>query len=251
MSKKGRQASERIRAMQAQQAATERRRRAVIVGAIVVAVIAVVVGIGIVVQSNRSDTASGTGPPAGVTSHNGVYRGQASAPVSVVVSEDFQCPVCKAFEENVGSTLQSDIAKGTIRLEYRPIAFLDRQSTTNYSSRALETAACALDQGGPSVFNALHDLLFANQPKEGSAGLSDDELAGLAAQAGADKSAVAACQKDGTYEGWAHDATEQASKDGINGTPTYFVDGQQVSFSNSEEPKVTLTKLIDAAESAQ
>ena len=41
--------------------------------------------------------------------------------------------------------------------------------------------------------------------------------------------------------------TDQASQDGINGTPTYFVDGKQVTFTQSEDPKATLSALIDAA----
>ena len=93
-----------------------------------------------------------------------------------MVYEDFQCPSCKAFEENVGSTLATDVSNGQIQLEYRPVAFLDRASTTNYSSRALGTAACALDDGGPTVFTKLHDLLFTHQPAEGSAGLTDGQL---------------------------------------------------------------------------
>jgi protein-disulfide isomerase len=217
------------------------------VGVIVIAVIAAVVGIGIAVQSSRDQVAGSVSTPTGVTSHNGVLRGPNNAAVSVVVYEDFQCPVCRAFEQRVGPMLADDIAKGTVQLEYRPIAFLDNSSTTKYSSRALTTAACALDSGGPSVFNALHDLLYTNQPAEGSAGLPDAQLADLAAQAGADKAKVQQCQAAGTYDAWAAHVTDQASKDGINGTPTYFVNGKQVTFSNTEDPKVTLGRLISAA----
>jgi protein-disulfide isomerase len=251
MSKKDRAASARVKAMQAQQAAVERRRRAMIVGSIVVVVIAAVVGIGIAVQSSRNDVASDAPAPSGVTADDGVLRGEASAPVNVVVYEDFQCPVCRAFEQNVGSTITSYVDKGTVQIEYRPIAFLDDASTTDYSSRALATAACALDEDGPEVFLKLHDLLFANQPEEGSAGLTDGKLADLAAQAGADKSAVEKCQQAGTYDDWVKNVTDQASKDGIQGTPTYFVDGKKVTFTEGEDPKATLTSLIDAAAGSQ
>jgi protein-disulfide isomerase len=250
VSKQRRAAAERIREMQAQQATAERRRRTLIVGGVVLVVIAIVVGIGIAVSS-RQDPVDTSGPlvvPPGVTDHNGVYRGSASAPVAVTVYEDFQCPVCKEFEGLVGPTLLDDINAGTIRLEYRPIAFLDRSSTTNYSSRSLATAACALADGGPTVFAKLHDLLYANQPEEGSAGLSDERLADLAQEAGADKAAVAKCQASGTYNRWTAKVTDQASKDGITGTPTYFVDGKQVTFVQGEDPKTTLTHLIDAAD---
>jgi hypothetical protein len=42
-------------------------------------------------------------------------------------------------------------------------------------------------------------------------------------------------------------ATDQASKDNVNKTPTYFVDGDEVEFSDAEDPTVTLSRLIDEA----
>ena len=136
-------------------------------------------------------------------------------------------------------------------MEYRPIAFLDRASTTDYSSRALATAACALDDGGRRSSTSCTNCCSPTSPKEGTAGLTDDALAKLAGEAGADQDAVAACQSKGTYDGWVKEATDQASQDGINGTPTYFVNGDQVAFTQDEDPKTTLTRLIDDAASSQ
>jgi protein-disulfide isomerase len=246
---KSREAAERIRAMQAQQAQAERRRRSVIVASIVIVLIAAVVGIGIVVQSSRNDavTSGPSAPPPGANANFGIYRG-APAPVTVTVYEDFQCPFCRQFEQQLGPTLLKDVADGQIRVEYRPIAFLDRESTTNYSSRALETAACTLAHGGVGAFAKLHDLLYQNQPEEGSAGLTDGQLADLAQRAGADKSAVTACQAARTYDAWVAKATEQSSKNGINATPTYLVNGKKVTFVDTESPVTTLTDLIKAAQ---
>jgi protein-disulfide isomerase len=248
VAKKNREAAERIRAMQAEQARAERRRRSVVVASIVIVLIAAVVGIGIAVQSNR-DSAVTSGPsaaPPGADANYGIYRG-GPAPVTVTIYEDFQCPFCKEFEQQLGPTLLRDIDKGEIRVEYRPIAFLDDSSTTKYSSRALETAACTLADGGVSAFAKLHDLLFQNQPEEGSAGLSDSQLADLAQQAGADKAAVSDCQAKGTYDAWVAKATDQASKDGVNATPTYLVNGKEVTFVQNQSPVTTLTDLIKAA----
>jgi protein-disulfide isomerase len=236
--------------MQAQQAKAERRRRSVIVAAIVIVLLAASVGIGIAIQSKRNAevTKGPGGAPSGSTAQFGILTGDKSAPVTVTIYEDFQCPFCKAFEQQLGPVLRSDVNKGEIRVDYRPIAFLDRASTTQYSTRALETAACALDNGGTAVFAKLHDLLFQNQPQEGSAGLSNAQLADLAQQAGADKAAVSACQAKGTFDSWAAKATDKASKDGVNETPTYLVNGKPVTFTQNEPPTTTLTDMINAAQ---
>jgi protein-disulfide isomerase len=245
MSKKGRERAEQVRRMQAQQAAAERRRRSLMIAAAVIVVLGIVVAVAIAIGSSRSDETTGSAPE-GATSDYGVLRGDADAPVEVVVYEDFQCPACKAFEDAVGSTLTQYVDDGTARIEYRPIAFLDEASTTDYSTRAAVTAACTLDDAGSDVWFALHGLLFAQQPAEGTAGLPDETLADMAAEAGADRDAVASCQDDETFAGWVAAATEQASKDGVTQTPTYIVDGERVQFSDAENPADTLSALIEA-----
>lgn len=246
MSKKNRQTSKRVKEMQAAQRAREQRRRNLIIGGVVIAVIVVVVGVAILVQQNRDD-AGGSTPPAGITADNGVFRGKADAPVQVVMYEDFQCPACKQMEELIGDTLTKNVDADTISVEYRPVAFLDRASTTDYSSRALATAACVLDENDAETYFAFHDLLFANQPEEGTDGLSDVELADLAGQAGADKAAVEKCQDAGTFDGWVKTATDAWSKAGHTGTPTILVDGQQVEFTNDTPASETIQNAIDQA----
>ncbi len=245
MSKQAKKAAKRSREMREAQAKAERRRQSLIVGGVVLVVVAAIVGIVIAVQSSR--TTAGGETPSGATADFGIVRGQEDAPVTVTIYEDFQCPVCKAFEDALGETLTTEVDKGSINVEYRPIAFLDDQSTTKYSSRALETAACVLDETGSDAFFAFHDLLFENQPAEGSAGLTDSALADLAAKAGADKAAVESCQSDDTFTGWVADATDQASKDGVTGTPTVLVDREKVTFTEGADPVQTLKDAIAAA----
>lgn len=247
MSKKNQQTSKRVKEMQAAQRAKEQRRRNLIIGGLAIAVIVVVVGLGILFMSNRDDTGASSTAPAGLTEDNGVVRGDSDAPVQVVMYEDFQCPACKQMEDLIGDTLTQNVDSKSISVEYRPIAFLDSQSTTDYSTRALATAACTLDESGSDTFFALHDLLFANQPAEGGSGLTDAELASLAEQAGADKAAVEDCQSSGTFDSWTRAATDAWSKAGFTGTPTILVDGEKVEFTNDTAPTETLQNAIDQA----
>jgi protein-disulfide isomerase len=78
----------------------------------------------------------------------------------------------------------------------------------------------------PTAFAAYHQLLYVQQPAEGSAGLTEDRLVQLAQQAGA--GAAATQIRAGTYAEYVARATDQSSKDGVTGTPTVLVNGKTV-----------------------
>ncbi|MGI8699605.1 MAG: DsbA family protein [Nocardioidaceae bacterium] len=225
-------AAARVAQLQRAQQAAERRRRALIVSAVAVAVIVAAVGGFLIYQASKGTTktvaASGVG---GSTTNYGFVVGDAAASATMVVYEDFQCPACKLFEDTNGKTVQQYITDGKLKVEYRPIAFLDRQSSTEYSTRSLNAAACVTDSTDTRTFKTFHDLLYANQPVEGSAGLTDDQLVTYAKQAGAASPAVATCIKDQTFKDWAGTATETASKEGVAATPTVQLDGSDVAGS--------------------
>ncbi|MCA0295403.1 MAG: DsbA family protein [Actinobacteria bacterium] len=163
--------------------------------------------------------------PAGATSGGAVVVGQASAPVTVSVYADFMCPWCGRFERANGDALASAVEAGTAKLEIHPMAFLDEMSAgTRYSSRAAN-AFVTLANDDPAVAFRFHRLLYANQPAENSAGLSDARLAELAQEAGATPAMTDRFAAQ-TYAGWVEDATQQAWDDGVTGTPTVKINGQ-------------------------
>jgi protein-disulfide isomerase len=212
----------------AARARAERRRRTVLGGIVATVVVLVALVVVIVVQSHRTTPAADAAVPANTVDGTAIAVGSADAPVTVDLYEDFQCPNCKAFEDESGSTLAQLVADGTVQARYHGMAFLDTSANDQYSTRALNAAAVVLASGGPEAFQTFHDLLFANQPTEGGSGLSDDQLVQYAAQAGVAGSSVEQDIRDLTYGDWVATATDQASKDGVTGTPTVFVGGQQL-----------------------
>src|SRR5205807_9807371 len=98
--------------------------------------------------------------------------------------------------------------------------------STNYSARAL-MAAASVEDASPSAFQTFHDLLYTNQPAEGSAGLPDSRLEDLAAQAGADRAAVASDLSSQKFKAWTVQATDAFTKK-YTGTPTVLVDGKDL-----------------------
>lgn len=232
--------AERANAALAEQQHRERTRRLLLIGGVVAGLLIVVVG-AFVVQSQRTTVGKkADAVPSGLTGGYGVVVGQASAPTTLRVYEDFQCPICRDFEAATKDRLRAAVDAGKIRLEYHMVAFLDRASTTDYSSRALNAAAVVLDTSGVDTFLAFHDLLYAHQPAEGSAGLSDQQLVSYAVQAGADEGAVKPGIDNQKFHQWTVNATDQMSKDGVTGTPTVFVDGKM-------QPSTGLQASIDYA----
>jgi protein-disulfide isomerase len=238
-------ASQRAAEIRKAQEAKERRRRNLVVAVVVVLVLAVIAGIGYAVQAGRDTTGESATAPSGVEGY-AVPVGKESAPVTVDLYEDFMCPACGTFEQAAGQTLASWVSDGTVRLRYNPIAFLDEASTTDYSTRSTNAFAAVVDSDGPEVARAYHRLLFANQPEEGGPGLDDEKLADLAEEAGADRAAVEDALADDTFVQWVVNATDAASEDGVNQTPTVMVDGERVDL--GADPVAALSAAVEAAQ---
>lgn len=220
--------SERAQALLREQQRRERRRNLLVVGSVVVA-IAIIAVVMFVVSSNKDTTGqavSSSGTPSNLTGTYNVVVGKSSAPTTIKMYEDFQCPICNDFEKLAGPQMRTAIADGKAKVDYHLVAFLDRASTTNYSSRALNAAMAVLSTAGSDAFVKFHEIAYANQPAEGSAGVPDSTLVDWAVQAGADESKVKPLIDGNVYHQWVVNATDQMSKDGINGTPTVFINGQ-------------------------
>lgn len=224
---------EALRRQQAARAAAERRmkifsRTAWIAGIALIVAMAGIIGWSVVGAKNNQSagvSAGGSLTPANATAEGAIRFGQADAPVTVTVYADFMCPYCGQFERANGETLDKLVDEGTIKLDIHPMAFLDSQSGgTKYSTRAANAFATVAnaDQAAALKFS---QLLFTNQPSEGSTGLTDDQLAAFATQAGASSEVVAKIADNG-YTGWIDELTQQAFNSGITGTPTVKINGE-------------------------
>jgi len=244
------QRAARAEQMRKEREKAERRQRNIITVAIVGVVVALIVVAGFAIKKVSDDHKKNTDlvAPAGVNDDYGFEYTAANAggeegkdPVKVILHEDFQCPACQAFEQQSGAFLNDLVKKGEIVIEYRPIAFLDKASLNEYSSRSLNAALCVLDADGVEGYKKMHDLLYANQPAEQTAGPEDKELVATAKQAGYSGSEKCITQK--TYGPWIEDAYKAALDAGFEGTPWVVIDGKDVS---SPTP-AGLKKAIDAA----
>lgn len=223
----------------------ERRRSLYLKIGAAVLLIAIAVGIGTwAVLSNKSSTGDSTAPSVATDSAYRITTAPAgTTPVNVTLIEDFQCPACRQFEEQFGPVIAELRQNPKVAVNYMPIAFLDRMSSTNYSSRSANAAACVAEStaknGDWTTWLKFHDLLYANQPEEGGAGLTDDQLNQFANQSGAQN--IKQCISDQQFGGFVADATKKAN---ITSTPTVRINGQDVELTTPEALRDAVLKAV-------
>ncbi|GGK87375.1 DsbA family protein [Mangrovihabitans endophyticus] len=230
-----------------QQLAAERRRAVTLwtsVAVVAVLLIAGLIGWG-VLAGQQNDNADNLTVPAGAVD-DGTAFPVGSGPVNVDVYEDFMCPICHEFEQQSGDTLKQLAADDKATIRYHPIAILDRASNgTQYSTRASAASAAAFVGG---KFTEYHDVLYANQPEEGSNGLDNAKLIELGKSVGLTDAKFADAINNKTYWAWATKATDTASERSVSSTPTVMINGKKVSEANGAPPTpATLTTAVASA----
>jgi protein-disulfide isomerase len=221
-----------------EQLARERRRRRTLWTSLIAVAVLVIAGlVGWSVYAGHRP-ASYTPPPGASSDGSGVVVG--NGPVTVDIYEDFICPICHQFEQQSGSTVDQLVAAGKVRVVYHPVAFLEPNSTTNYSTRSSAASGCAA-QGGK--FREYAKALFQHQPAEGGPGLPDSELINIGVGVGLNQASFSSCVQGGTYKAWTAHVTDAASAAGVNATPTVMVAGKQV----SQPTPAAITAAVAAA----
>lgn len=235
-------AREKSAAMRAASTKQHKRRQLLTQLGVIAVTAAIVLGIALLVLTERDNAGAPAAAPDGVSANGSVVVGNEDADVTITLVEDFGCPACGAFEVAAGPLLEEYAAGEDVKIEYRAIALLDRAFSDNYPSRAANASAVVATEA-PEAWAEFHALLFANQPSEGGVGLTDEQLIDLAVQAGADREAVADDIADNRYADWVSDATDTTlDLEGVEGTPTVFVDGEVV-----ESTPVAIQQAVDAA----
>ncbi|WP_018786646.1 thioredoxin domain-containing protein [Micromonospora sp. CNB394] len=219
-SRKGRKDAARV--VREQIAREKRRKRTLWTSIAAVLVLVIAGGIGWAVYSSQKSDEF-TAPPGANDAGTGIVLG--TGPVTIDLYEDYLCPACKQFQQVNGDTLDQLVDEGKAKLVFHPVAFLNRFSTTEYSTRASAASGCAAEGG---KFREFTEQLFDRQPPEGGAGLSNDELVDIGAGVGLNRDEFASCVSDGTYRPWTEHVTDEASKAGVTGTPTIKVNGSEL-----------------------
>ena len=166
---------------------------------------------------------------ADVSSDESPIRGAKSARVTIVEFQDFHCPFCERVQPTLAQ-LMSQYGE-RVKIVYRdfPIDQLHPQARS-----AHEAARCAKDQG---KFWEYHDVLFAG-PKEGN----PEKLKAYARETGLDMDRFERCLSERTYRTAVQKDIDDGLRAGVTGTPTFFVNGRQLS---GAQALATFARLVD------
>jgi protein-disulfide isomerase len=205
--------------------------------------IGVLIVVAIVIQSQPRTTIAAptvTTPPG--LAHDREL-GSATAPLTLEVWSDFQCPYCEQFWTlSEPGIVNQFVATGKVHLVYHDYTFLGQESLD-----AAVAARCADKQGR---FWPYHDLLFANQGLENSGAFSSDRLTALAQQAGLDVDTWSNCRDDSTVLQAIQQETVAGSSQGVSGTPTLFLNGAKLSGFDYTSVTAAIQQALGAGSSA-
>jgi protein-disulfide isomerase len=139
-------------------------------------------------------------------------QGPSDAAVTLLEYGDYECPYCgaaypiiKQVQETMGERLR--------------FVFRNFPITTAHphAEQAAEAAEAAAAQG---KFWPMHDLLYENQER-----LETDDLVDYAGRLGLDVERFRRELADHTHAARVHDDFMSGVRSGVNGTPTFYIDG--------------------------
>jgi protein-disulfide isomerase len=154
-------------------------------------------------------------PPRAVISLDRTpLRGPANAPVMLVEYADFECPYCQQVEPELNK-LEAQY-NGKIAFAYKDVPL----PMHPHAEKASEAARCA---GLQNKYWEYHDLLFTSKA------LDLPDLKAGARTLGLDALAFDRCLDSGEQAGIVKGELDEAQKLGLQGTPSFFVNGRFIS----------------------
>ena len=149
--------------------------------------------------------------PVGPADHT---SGPDDAPVTLVEYGDYECPYC-GMAYPIVKALQRRMGK-RLRFVYRNFPLKESHPHAQHAAEAAEGA------GAQGRFWPMHDVLFERQEA-----LADDDLLRYAAELKLDVARLAAELEGGAHTRRVRDDFRGGVRSGVNGTPTFFVNGHR------------------------
>ena len=162
------------------------------------------------------------------------FVGSEDAPVTIIEYASMTCPHCATFHIQIYPKLKEKyLDTGKARLIFREFPFDDR------ALAAFMLARCAADD----KYFPMIDVLFEQQAVWARSEQPAQELFKIARMAGFTEETFNACLKNKEVAAGVHAVKERAALEfGVRSTPTFFINGEQMSGAQSIE---RFEELID------
>lgn len=200
-----------------------RNRLIMLGGAIAAAIVVVVLVVAFAGGSKSSKTQTATNASGGGTEATDTFRGvpqrddtlgKASAPLTLYVFEDPQCPYCREWNVNTLPTVVTNYVRtGRVKIVYRGIPIIDANSIAGIRA--------AYAAGLQNKLWQMVEAIYERQGQEGSGWITISVIKDAAREIGADPEKVVKDADSDAVTAKLKQAQQLANQYGINSTPTF------------------------------
>jgi protein-disulfide isomerase len=150
-------------------------------------------------------------PRTEISLDNTPVRGNAKSPLQLIEYADYECPYCQQIQPEL-ARLESEY-KGRMSFAFKDLPL----PTHPHAQKAAEAARCA---GQQSKYWEFHDLVLTTKEVE------IPQLKAAARKLGMDGNVFDKCLDSGQQESFVKAQFEEAEKLGLQGTPSFFLNGR-------------------------
>ena len=144
-------------------------------------------------------------------------RGSTTAPVTVLVYGDYECPYTRAMELVIAQLRRADSDSFRYVFRYFPL-----REIHPHAQMAAEAAEAVSALAGPDAFWVMHDALFADQYH-----LEPDDLEQRATATGVNVRAYLQAMATHQFAERVERDVQSGIANGVEGTPSVFINGER------------------------
>ncbi len=152
--------------------------------------------------------------PVKIEAGNSPVKGPKDAKITIIEFSDFQCPFCKRGKDTMDQILKAYPKDVKLVFKHLPLEF---------HKQAKPAAIATLAAGKQGKFWEMHDIFFDNQQS-----LNEEFIMTTAQKLGLNMDKFKADMASDEIAKQVKDDSELARKNGISGTPGFFVNGVAV-----------------------
>lgn len=147
-------------------------------------------------------------------------NGEEDAVITITEYSDYQCPACAYFHPIVEKLKEKYGDQISLELKFFPL------NSHQYAALAARAAQAAKNQG---KFKEMHNLIFENQKRWSSSGNPAPIFVSFAEKLDLDMEQFRNELNSAETQKTVMEERKEGRQKGVNSTPTFFIDGEQLS----------------------